>query len=65
MFLAIMAGSLICGTGFAEEKDLVPQTVCPVMGGKIDKEIFADYKGRRVYFCCEGCRPNFTNDPEK
>ncbi len=41
------------------------QEKCPVMGGKINKEIFADYKGRRVYFCCEGCRPNFTKDPER
>jgi YHS domain-containing protein len=41
------------------------QTTCPLMGGKINKEIFADYKGQRVYFCCPMCGPEFKKDPEK
>lgn len=41
------------------------QTTCPVMGGKIDKKMYADYNGRRVYFCCSGCIPQFKSDPEK
>lgn len=41
------------------------QTVCPVMGGKIDKKFFADHEGRRVYFCCAGCVEPFKKDPEK
>jgi len=43
----------------------VPQTLCPVMGGKINKEVYADYKGQRVYFCCPGCDKTFNKDPEK
>jgi YHS domain-containing protein len=45
----------------AEKK---PQTVCPIMGGKIDKEVYLDYQGQRVYFCCPGCKPKFLEDPE-
>lgn len=41
------------------------QTTCPVMGGKINKELYADYKGQRVYFCCMGCPQEFAKDPEK
>ena len=41
------------------------QTVCPVMGGKIDKKSFADYDGKRVYFCCGGCSGAFNKDPAK
>ena len=41
------------------------QTTCPVMGGKIDKKYYADYKGKRVYFCCPGCIAKFKADPEK
>jgi peroxiredoxin/YHS domain-containing protein len=41
------------------------QTLCPVMGGPIDKTIYADYKGQRVYFCCAGCKAQFEKDPEK
>ena len=42
-----------------------PQTICPVMGGKIDKKVYADYQGKRVYFCCSSCREEFKKDPEK
>jgi len=57
--------------GFAEEKEgekapeLKPQTVCPVMGGKINKQIHVDYQGQRIYFCCKGCPATFEKDPEK
>lgn len=49
----------------SEEVALKPQETCPVMGGKIDKTIYADYQGKRVYFCCKGCEPEFEQDPEK
>ena len=41
------------------------QTVCPVMGGKINKDIFVEYEGRKVYFCCPGCIEEFQKNPEK
>lgn len=43
---------------------MVPQKTCPVMGNPIDKKMFADYKGRRVYFCCGSCKATFKKDPE-
>jgi Cu(I)/Ag(I) efflux system membrane fusion protein len=42
-----------------------PQTLCPVMGGKINRDVFVDYKGKRIYFCCPGCDGKFREDPEK
>ena len=42
-----------------------PQTSCPVLGGNISKKIYADYKGQRVYFCCQGCDAEFKKNPEK
>jgi YHS domain-containing protein len=41
------------------------QEKCPVLGGKIDKNVYTDYKGRRVYFCCPACIKSFEKDPEK
>jgi len=41
------------------------QTMCPVMGGAIDKNIFVEYKGKKVYFCCPGCKDKFNEEPEK
>ena len=40
------------------------QTTCPVMGGKIDRNIYTQYKGQRVYFCCAGCEEKFLESPE-
>jgi len=41
------------------------QTVCPVMGGAIDKDIFVEYQGKKVYFCCKSCLDTFKANPEK
>ena len=42
-----------------------PQTTCPVLGGKINKQVYTDYKGQRIYFCCQGCDAQFKKNPEK
>ena len=50
------------------EKNTVKQTAqktCPVMGGEINEEIYADYEDKRIYFCCDGCIPEFQKDPAK
>ncbi|MCF7954262.1 MAG: YHS domain-containing protein [Phycisphaerae bacterium] len=47
------------------EKNRTVQTVCPVMGSPIDKEIFVDYQGKRVFFCCPACKDKFNADPQK
>jgi len=41
------------------------QKVCPVMGGKINKELYTEYKGKKVYFCCPGCKEKFEKEPDK
>ena len=43
----------------------VSQTTCPVMGKPIDKSVFKEYQGQKVYFCCPGCIEKFKADPEK
>ncbi len=45
--------------------EAIEQTTCPIMGGAIDKKYFTEYKGKKVYFCCPGCKPKFEADPEK
>ncbi len=41
-------------------QELQPQKVCPVMGGAIDKSIYVDKDGQRIYMCCEHCRKELT-----
>ena len=46
-------------------KPKVEQTVCPIMGNKINKEIFTEHSGQKVYFCCAMCIDKFKAAPEK
>ena len=41
------------------------QTTCPIMNMAIDKNVFVEYKGKKVYFCCPGCEDKFNAEPEK
>jgi len=44
---------------------VVEQTTCPIMDSPINKNLFTEYKGKKVYFCCPGCKPKFEENPEK
>lgn len=41
------------------------QDVCPVMGGKVNPEYYADVEGKRIYVCCPGCIAAIESDPSK
>jgi YHS domain-containing protein len=34
------------------------------MGGMINKNVYADYQGNRVYFCCPPCLKEFQRSPD-
>ncbi|MBN2108920.1 MAG: YHS domain-containing protein [Deltaproteobacteria bacterium] len=59
IFAAAFSLSLSIGTAWAK-----PQENCPVMGGKINKSVYTDYNGKRIYFCCNACPEPFKKDPE-
>ncbi len=63
LLVSLVVLALAAGPALAAESQ--PQTVCPVLGGKIDKKVYADYQGKRIYFCCPGCPAEFKKDPEK
>lgn len=48
----------------AEPAEQLPP-MCPVMGGPIDPNVYVEYEGKRVYFCCQGCDDQFLADPER
>lgn len=41
------------------------QVSCPIEGEKIDRSVYVDYGGRRIYFCCRGCIDKFNREPQK
>ena len=65
LVLSFLILFLFSYNGFADETEIKPQTVCPVMGGKINKDFYLDYQSQRIYFCCPACKPEFLDDPEK
>ena len=48
-----------------EKAPLTPQATCAIMGGKIDKRMFVDVGGHRIYACCAACLPKIKADPDK
>ena len=71
--VSIMAGIVFLGGVHSAEKvagqesatGKTAQTECPVMGGKINRDLFVDYRGKRIYVCCSGCIEKLRNEPEK
>lgn len=77
--LTVVAGVvlLVVGAGIAGAQDaqaagkavagqsVKRQTVCPVMGGQVNTNLFVDYDGSRVYLCCTGCPAEFKKTPAK
>ncbi len=53
------------GNQAMQNQDTEEQTLCPVMGGAVNKKYFIEYKGEKVYFCCPGCDKVFLKEPEK
>jgi YHS domain-containing protein len=50
---------------FAGSAWAIPQEKCPIMGGAINKSVYTDYNGKRIYFCCTGCPATFLKEPDK
>jgi YHS domain-containing protein len=75
----IIVASLATACAFGQAKPAAAakakaktSVACPVMKdhkvniAKATKEgMFADYKGRRYFFCCAGCKPAFKKNPAK
>ena len=67
----LMAGLLSTGlllaamAGTEDAKKPMPQTKCPVMGGDVNKNLYVDADGKRIYVCCPGCISTVKKDPQK
>jgi len=44
----------------------IEQKMCPVLANMpIDRNIWVEYQGKKVYFCCADCKAKFQKEPEK
>jgi YHS domain-containing protein len=67
VILTVVLLALTTPAGRGQDGAAAPeQTVCPVMEGKaIDRSLFTEHRGKRVYFCCKFCKGAFEKEPEK
>lgn len=45
--------------------DVKMQSLCPIMNSEINKDLYVDYEGKRIYVCCPGCIDTVKADPAK
>ena len=71
LVIALTGVFLLFGSLFAEDaapnkpQEKKIQTDCPVLGGKINKSLYVDFEGKRIYVCCDDCIAKVKADPEK
>ena len=70
VLVALMAVGAVSAKDAAAEAPATAQTVkkqtnCPVMGGEVNKKLFVDAQGKRIYVCCKGCIAAVKKDPAK
>lgn len=79
--IALVVGALVAIAGWQaigapQAKKALPSNknaqgklICPVMKVVVSKPTkeagHSDYKGKRYYFCCAGCKPTFDKNPAK
>ena len=63
--VSLLVFTFLMSTAWAADKPSHSQENCPVMGGKINKDIFVEYEDKKVYFCCAECKGKFNAEPEK
>lgn len=52
-------------TVFPNQITEVLAETCPVMGGKINQDVYTIVDGKLYYFCCPGCIGMFRKNPDK
>lgn len=72
--IALVSLVAIAPAAFAQKKPAKVKTTihCAVMSKDVvnikdatKNKMYADYKGRRYFFCCAGCPETFKKDPAK
>jgi YHS domain-containing protein len=48
-----------------EEEGMIMDLVCGMELSKVEAKLSSEYKGKTYYFCSQGCKTHFDNDPEK
>ena len=63
--LAALAAAGMLAMPSLDAAEAQPQTKCPVMGGDVNKSLYVDANGKRIYVCCPGCIDAVKANPQK
>ena len=61
---AYASGTCRAADDNAATQEVKAQTTCPIAGGAINKSLYTDVKGYRIYVCCSGCIEKIKADPD-
>jgi YHS domain-containing protein len=64
MMLVMGLAVVVSGLAFAAE-ETKSYGLCPVSGGPAKEDVSTDFKGKKLYFCCDGCPDAVKSDPAK
>ena len=59
--ISLAIATLLTATLYAADKVNLDKAKCPVSGEKVAADTGTDYKGAKVYFCCNMCPKKFAS----
>ncbi|HET6884443.1 MAG TPA: hypothetical protein VFI31_30095 [Pirellulales bacterium] len=63
--MSLAVAMLFAATLYAADKVNLEKAKCPVSGKECKEDTGVDYKGAKVYFCCNNCPKAFAGNKEK
>jgi YHS domain-containing protein len=63
--ISLAIAMLLTATLYAADKVNLEKAKCPVSGKECKEDTGVDYKGGKVYFCCNNCPKAFAKDKAK
>ena len=63
--ISLAIAMLLTATLYAADKVNLEKAKCPVSGKECAADTGVDYKGAKVYFCCNNCPKAFAKDTAK
>ena len=63
--ISLAIAMLLTATLYAADKVNLEKAKCPVSGKECKEDTGVDYKGAKVYFCCNNCPKAFAKDKAK
>lgn len=63
--ISLAVAMLFAASLYAADKPNVEKAKCPVSGKECKEDTGVDYKGGKVYFCCNNCPKAFAKDTSK